>query len=558
MDLSALREAPGWGRVIAKVLASSGNLGRTRPRALAVGGALLARGRAGLSTVFRVRAADEPRATAFVFEGQRRTFGEVDDRIDRLAAGLRRRGIGRRDAVVLAMHNRPEFFELEGAMARLGGSAVSVSWRSTPAELAYLLQHSGARAVVFEHDLADTVDAARREVPALDPSRLVAVGGRAPGFESYEDVLAPRPARDLDGDDGAVVIYTSGTTGRPKGAVRRFGPAAVLGYMAFLERVALKRGDVHLCVCPLYHSTGLGFASISLMMGGSVVIERDFHPERFLAAVEAERVTTTAIVPTMLHRLMALDDRAAARFQTSSLRVMLCGGAQLPPRLGERAMERFGPVLHNFYGATETGLVTTATPDDLRALPGTIGRALHGVSVRLLDEQGRPVAPGTPGELFAKNLMLVDGYHADDEATRASLRDGHFSVGDLATVDDAGRYMIVGRRRDMVITGGTNVYPVEVEATLERHDDVAQVAVVGVPDEEWGERLRAFVVTRAEPGDRGDLRALAAELRAHCRAHLSGPKVPREWVFLDALPSNPTGKILKRELRDWKGEVVKT
>lgn len=548
------REVTGWARVLAEVLWRSGNVGKTRPRALGVGAWLLGRGRAGLSTVFRVRALDEPDATALTFEGEHRTFREVDARIDRIATGLRRRGVGPRDAVCIVLHNRPEFFELEGAMARLGGAAVSVSWRSTSNELAYLFRHSGARAVFFEHELYPVVDAAQRRAPQLPARNLFSVGGRVPGLETLDDLLATRPDRDLDGEEGKVVIYTSGTTGKPKGAVRGFGPAAVLGYMAFLHRVTLRRGDAHLCVCPLYHSTGLGFASIALMMGGRVVIERDFHPERFLDTVARERIDTTAIVPTMLHRLMALDDERFRRRDLTSLRAVLCGGAQLPPGLCVRALERLGPTLYNFYGATETGLVTTATPDDLRAVPGTVGRALHGVSIKLLDEHGHEVPRGEPGELFAKNLMLVEGYHGDEVATRSSYRDGHFSVGDLATVDAEGRYMIVGRRRDMVISGGMNIYPVEVETVVEAHPDVAQVAVVGVPDEEWGERLRAFVVLRHTPEPP---EAYAAELRRWCRERLAGPKVPREWVFLDGLPANPTGKILKRELRAWDGPVVR-
>jgi fatty-acyl-CoA synthase len=274
----------------------------------------------------------------------------------------------------------------------------------------------------------------------------------------------------------------------------------------------------------------------------------------FLRAVERERITTTALVPTMLHRLMALDPDVIRGHSTRTLRVMACGGAQLPAPLARRALGAFGDVLYNFYGATETGLVTVATPDDLRALPGTIGRALHGVSIRLLDAEGAVVPTGEVGELYARSTMLVEGYHADDSATRSSMRDGHFSVGDLATVDEAGRYMIVGRRRDMVISGGVNVYPAEVEALIDAHPAVAQAAVVGVADEEWGERLRAFVVLRDSVTD--EPRALAQQLRQWCRERASGAKVPREWVFVEALPSNPTGKVLKRELRDWQGEAI--
>ncbi|MBP6829305.1 MAG: AMP-binding protein [Deltaproteobacteria bacterium] len=552
--MEALRDVTGWARVLARVAVRSELVAGASPEATLLAARLLGTGRAGISTIFRVRAVGDARRPAFVWRGRTIDFATADDRIDRLAAGLRRRGLKRRDAVALVLRNRPEFFEIEGAMARLGGSAVSVSWRSTAAELRYLLEHSGAKAVFFEHDLADVVEEAVKGLPALARDRLIAVDGDAPGMARYDDVLDTRKSAVADEEDGAVVIYTSGTTGRPKGAVRRFGAGQVLGFAAFLERVPMRRSDRHLCVCPLYHSTGLGFASMSLMVGGAVVLEPEFEPMSFLRTVERERITTTALVPTMLHRLMALDPEVIRGHSTRSLRVMACGGAQLPAPLARRALGAFGDVLYNFYGATETGLVTVATPDDLRALPGTIGRALHGVSIRLLDAEGAVVPTGEVGELYARSTMLVEGYHADDSATRSSMRDGHFSVGDLATVDEAGRYMIVGRRRDMVISGGVNVYPAEVEALIDAHPAVAQAAVVGVVDEEWGERLRAFVVLRDSVTD--EPRALAQELRQWCRERASGAKVPREWVFVEALPSNPTGKVLKRELRDWQGDAI--
>ena len=223
---------------------------------------------------------------------------------------------------------------------------------------------------------------------------------------------------------------------------------------------------------------------------------------------------------------------------------MFSGGAPLPAPLAIDFMDAFGDVLFNFYGATETGLVTLAKPADLRAAPGTIGKALPGNEIRLLGEDGREVKPGEVGELYVKNKMLVAGYHNDDDATRASMVDGFFSVGDLARRDASGHYFIEGRKRDMVISGGVNVYPAEVEGVLEQHPDVAEVAVIGVPDREWGERVRAFVVKKAGASlDEGALKAFVRE-------RLAGPKVPRDFVFIDALPRNPTGKVLKRELRD--------
>jgi fatty-acyl-CoA synthase len=278
-------------------------------------------------------------------------------------------------------------------------------------------------------------------------------------------------------------------------------------------------------------------------VGGTVVIMDEFKAEPFLELVERHRVTTTAVVPTMLHRVLALGKETIDRHDTRSLRAVFSGGAPLPGPLATDFMDSFGDVVFNFYGATETGLVTLAKPADLRAAPGTIGRALPGNDVRLLGEDRRPVASGVVGELYVKNDLLVAGYHEDAEATQSSMVDGYFSVGDLARSDLEGRFFIEGRKRDMIISGGVNVYPAEVEGVFESHPDVAEVAVVGLADREWGERVAAFLVPR-------DGRTLDAEqLKAWARERLAGPKVPREYRVVASLPRNPTGKVLKRELR---------
>ncbi|MBZ0116246.1 MAG: AMP-binding protein, partial [Sandaracinaceae bacterium] len=243
----------------------------------------------------------------------------------------------------------------------------------------------------------------------------------------------------------------------------------------------------------------------------------------------------------MLHRVLALPERVRRRYDTRSLRAVFSGGAPLSGELARRTIEELGYVLYNFYGATETGLNTIATPEELLASPGTIGHAIPGNEIRLLDDDGRPVEDGRTGELFVKNAMLVEGYHRDESSTRASMRDGFFSVGDLAHKDARGLFHIDGRKRDMIITGGVNVYPAEIEEVLHRHPAVSECAVVGVPDSEWGERVRAVIVAR-EPVE-------ADELVRYAREHLAGPKVPREVVFTGELPKNPTGKVLKRELR---------
>jgi fatty-acyl-CoA synthase len=269
----------------------------------------------------------------------------------------------------------------------------------------------------------------------------------------------------------------------------------------------------------------------------------EFRPQAFLDYVERFGVTTTAVVPTMLHRVLALGPEALAARDTRTLRLIFSGGAPLSGPLALQTMDQFGDIVFNFYGATETGLVTLAKPDDLRAAPGTIGKLLPGNEVRLIGDDGREVPTGEVGELYARNKLLVAGYHNDPDSTRACMRDGFFSVGDLARRDRDGRYFIEGRKRDMIISGGVNVYPAEVEAVLEAHAEIAEAAVVGVEDAEWGERVRAFVVRVAGTSlDEG-------AVKAWCRERLAGPKLPREVVFLDALPRNPTGKVLKRELR---------
>ncbi len=508
----------------------------------------LASGSRNPSLVFELHAANSPDKPALLWRDRQLTFRQLDENMSRAGAGLQRRGFRRGASIVVMMRNRPEFLEVQGGASRLGAAAVSVSWRSTAAELEYLVNHCGARALVFEADLWPVVEQAKKNLPNIEARNFIAVGGDVPGCSSYEADLLSSPASSLAiekgaEDDAALVIYTSGTTGKPKGAVRKFPKEALQAAMQFLAETPLRVDDVHLVTCPLYHTTAFGFVAMSGMLGATCVLMDEFKPEAFLQHVEQFQVSTTALVPTMLHRVLALGPDVLRRYDTRSLRAIFAGGAPLPGPLAIEAMDHFGDILFNFYGATETGLVTLAKPADLRAAPGTIGKAVPGNEIRLLDEAGREVRPGEVGELYARNKMLVAGYHNDADSTRASMRDGFFSVGDLARRDRDGRFFIEGRKRDMIISGGVNVYPAEVEAVLEAHPALAEVSVVGVADPEWGERVRAFVVRRTGM----DVDEGALKLR--CRERLSGPKVPRDYVFLESLPRNPTGKVLKRDLR---------
>jgi fatty-acyl-CoA synthase len=551
-----LRAVPERVRTSARLSQQTGMLWSiSRPGAIELV-RVLASGSQNPSLIYRVNARNTPSKPALVWRDRMTTWAELDERIDRLSGGLVRRGIGRKNSVIIMMRNRQEFVELGAAAARAGAAAVAISWRSTAKELAYLATHSGARGIVTEPELLSVVEQAKDELPAHFLENVFVVGSEANTTgpvrttaldRLYEDP-APRngkngldPAND---EDAAVVIYTSGTTGKPKGAVRKFPKDTMQAAFRFINETPMRVDDVHLVACPLYHSTAFGFMSLSMILGQTVVLMDEFKPEPFLELIERQAVTTTAVVPTMLHRVLDLPLATRNKYDARTLRAVFSGGAPLPAPLAVDFMDAYGDVLFNFYGATETGLVTLAKPADLRAAPGTIGKALPGNEIRLLGEDRREVKLGEVGELYVRNKMLVAGYHNDAAATEQSMIDGFFSVGDLARCDVSGNYFIEGRKRDMVISGGVNVYPAEVEGALEQHPGVAECAVIGVPDREWGERVRAFVVKKQGSSvDEG-------ELKAFVRERLAGAKVPRDFVFIDALPRNPTGKVLKRELRD--------
>jgi fatty-acyl-CoA synthase len=493
----------------------------------------LIRGKSGPSMLFRFHAENNPHGIALISprsllaqaggkraEDQVYTYREVNDLVDRIGLALRRWGVGPGESALVMLKNRPEFLMIQLGIGRIGGAAVSVSWRSTVPELVYLASHSGAKALFFDAELGNLIGeaAAKLEIPR---DHLVAVGGAVDGFPTLAEVTTERGAAPDLSETAAVVMYTSGTTGKPKGAVRSFPRDAIASVVSFIGETPLRAGDVHLAVLPMYHATAFAFISIAFLLGGTVVVLPEFRPDLALDAIQRYGVTSTVMVPTMFHRLLELGEEKIRAYDTSSLRAIFSGGAPLPGPLAIALMDVLGDKLYNFYGATETGTVTIASPEDLRASPGTIGRAVPGVEIRLLDDAGQPVGAGEVGELYVRSKLLIEGYHKDADATSQSMREGFFSVGDLARQDARGCYLIEGRKRDMIISGGVNVYPAEVEEVLHDHPDV--VAALTEDD-----------------------------LRAHCRARLAGPKVPRDFVFLEQLPRNPTGKVLKRELTRWE------
>ena len=480
----------------------------------------------------------------------RLSYGELEERVNRLSHVLLKLGIQPGDRLGALLFNGHEYIELNAAMSAVAGVAVQIGYRSKGAEVAYLLENSGAKALLFHGELLPVVEEALQKVK-LPPEKVIAIGGgeaaRKAGFRSYEELLSTGDARSpaivTGGGYGGLMVYTSGTTGKAKGATRDFKNMGYEPVLSFLSQFPISRDDRHLVVSPLYHSAAPAFVAMIMGVGGCVVIAQHFDPEESLRTIERERITSAFLVPTMLARLVQLPAEVIRRYDTSSLKWIMSGAAPLPTDVARRFEDTFGPILYNFYGATETGLVTLAKPGEHTARPGTIGRVIGGNEIKLLDEQGREVPEGKVGELFTRNGMLMDGYHKNAEATRAAMKEGFLSVGDMAWRDGDGFYYLADRKSDMVISGGVNIYPWEIEQRLHEHQAVHEAAVVGVPDPEWGESLVAFVVL--EPGRT----ATAEELQNWVTQTLANFKRPKRIEMVDALPRNPTGKVLKRELK---------
>jgi acyl-CoA synthetase (AMP-forming)/AMP-acid ligase II len=436
--------------------------------------------------------------------------------------------------------NVPYFPAVYYGVLRAGAVVVPMNVLLKGREVGFYLSDPQVKVLFAWHGFMEAAEAGAAE--AGDVEVVEVKPGEIEGL-----IFAHEPDHDVHecaGDETAVILYTSGTTGKPKGASRAWNRTGFESVADMIFQVGMRAGDRHLVVCPLYHSAAPAFVAIMLALGATIVLMNHFDPEGALEIIQRERITCSLMVPTMIVRIANLPDDVTARYDASSLRWIMSAAAPLTTEAARRFMQRFGPVLWNFYGATETGLVTLAGPGDHVSRPGTIGRALRGNEIRLLDDEGRAVARGEVGELYARNSTLISGYHNNEEATRSSQRDGFFSVGDLGRVDQDGYYYLESRKHDMVISGGVNIYPREIEDHLHTHPAIVDAAVVGVPDPEWGETLRAFVVLR----DGADL--TEAEVIDYCRQALADFKRPRKVTFLPELPRNPTGKVLKRELRE--------
>ena len=501
--------------------------------------------------IVTLHATASPDKPALICGDEILTYRGYDVRSNRAARALAEIGVGPGARVAVMAHNSVAGFEVSTALRKCQAVGVPVNFRLRSEELAYIVDDSGARVVCAGPEFVEHVEAARALAQG-EPAYATIGGAPAPaGWVGLDELSArqtPDPPPTASDELGGAMIYTSGTTGHPKGAFRAPGVGAD-AVMQLIQAFGLRNDDVHLEAGPGYHSAVGFFNGLTILCGGTVVIMPRFDPEQALALIERHRVTTTFMAPTLLHRIMDLPADVRARYDVSSMRGLILGAAPCPFSLKERASAYFGEVLYEFYGATETGVNLLLRPEDQLRRPGSAGRLLEGNEILLLDDDGHAVPDGQPGEVWVRNNWLATYYNRPDATSRA-MRDGFFSVGDVAYRDADGYYYICDRKIDMIISGGVNIYPAEVEACLHAHPAVRDVAVVGVPDDDWGEAVKA-VVSLHPHADASD-----GELIEWCRGRIADYKRPRSVDFVEGeLPRDQAGKLLKRTIRApyWAG-----
>jgi long-chain acyl-CoA synthetase len=502
-------------------------------------------------------AEQEPEALALVLpDGSTRTRGELLAACHRIVHGLRALGLGKGDCVAAVLPNDAALLELYLAVTQAGMYLVPINWHLAAPEIAYIVGDSEAQVLVADARFAETVTRAADEL-GFPADRRFAVGAIS-GFRPYDELGAGQPGTlPADRSAGAVMNYTSGTTGRPKGVRRKLPPldpdtAATL-LTGFFAMFGIKPGDgnVHLCGSPLYHTAVLVFASTSLHYGHAVVVMEKWTPESCLEAIERWRVTTSHMVPTQFHRLLALPDSVRRRYDVSSVRCMVHAAAPCPPDVKRRMIEWWGPAISEYYAATEGG-GTLVGAEEWMQKPGTVGRAWSGAEIKIFDDEGNELPAGEVGTVYMKLGMADFEYYKDGDKTRKNRIGPYFTVGDIGVLDEDGYLFLRDRKADMIISGGANIYPAEIESVFLTHPKVGDVAVFGIPHEEWGEQVKAVV----EPASGIEASpALEAELLAYCADKLAKFKTPKSIDFTNELPRDPNGKLYKRKLRDpyWAG-----
>lgn len=532
--LTTRASSAGYGL---KVLAGSGIIKPYSPVALAKAAAVLRSYGTGPAGGFLAMATLVPHKVWVVDERGDLTFAEVDRRTNALARALSKQGVAERDGIALMARNHRGFVEATVAAAKLGADLIYLNTAFSGPQLVDVLEREDPAVVIHDEEFTGMLEKAhvdKRVLSWADDARDDTLDALIEAEADDSPVEAPE-------HHTRIIILTSGTTGTPKGAPRN--EAGIDAAISLLSRMPLRQGwTVHIAA-PLFHTWGFAHMMLSLLLGHTMVLRRKFDPEAALAAVDEHQCSGMVVIPVMLERILALPDETLDKYSLKTVEVVAASGSALPGDLAISWMDRFGDNLYNTYGSTEVAYASIATPADMRKSPSTAGKPPWATVVKIFDEKSdRELPVGESGRIFVGNSLLFEGYTGGGNK---DMIDGLMSSGDVGRFDEDGLLYVEGRDDEMIVSGGENVFPKEVEDCLARHDAVVEVAALGVDDDDFGKRLRAFVVLRDGMDVSED------DLKAHVKDNLARFKVPREIVTLDELPRNATGKVLKRELAEW-------
>jgi fatty-acyl-CoA synthase len=522
----------------AKTLVETGIFRPSRPDKLLRVGVALQKWGPTPAAGYTASAIRYPDETAIIDELGTLTFREVHERTNALAHALSDHGILEGDGVAIMCRNHRGFIDATVACSKLGANALYLNTAFAGPQITDVVAREKPVAIIYDAEFEELIhDAGVRR------KRFIGWhdGGEKPKDPLLEDLIEEGDPSDVvpPSEKGRVVILTSGTTGTPKGASRK-QPESLDPAAALFSKIPLRARETTMIAAPMFHSWGFAHFTLGMGLSSTLVIKHKFDPEATLSLTAQHEATALAVVPVMLQRMLELPIETIQKYDLSALRVIAASGSALPGELATRTMDAFGEVLYNLYGSTEVAWATIATPEDLRAAPGTAGRPPRGTIVKLFDEDGNPVTkPGETGRIFVANEMLFEGYTGGGNK---DVIEGLMSTGDVGHFDDGGHLFVDGRDDEKIVSGGENVCPREVEDLLHDHEAIDEVAIIGVEDEKFGQRLKGYAVTTKGKKVSED------ELKAYVKKNLAGYKVPREIVFVDELPRNATGKVLKREL----------
>jgi fatty-acyl-CoA synthase len=490
-----------------------------------------------IATGFATAAARRPDSPGLIDELGTLTWRELDERAHALAAALQQLPGGVPEVVGIMCRNHRGFVESLIAATRIGADVLLLNTSFAGPALAEVVNREQADVVIYDEEFTESVDRALADRPQA--ARILAWTDEPTDLANVENLIAANTGQrsTKTGRKSRLILLTSGTTGTPKGAKHSGGGAGNL--VAILSRTPWRLGETTVVVAPMFHAWGFSQLVFSSAMACTVVTRRKFDPAATLALVDKYQATGLCVVPVMFDRIMDLPDDVRQRYSGRSLRFAACSGSRMRPDVVTKFMDEFGDVIYNNYNATEAGMIATATPADLRVAPDTAGKPAAGTEIRIYDDEFAAVPTGEVGRIFVKNSTQFDGYTT---GSTKDFHEGFMSSGDIGRLDEAGRLFVVGRDDEMIVSGGENVYPIEVEKALTGHAEVAEATVLGVDDEQYGQRLVAFVVL-ADGASAG-----SDDLKAHVRENLANYKVPREITILTELPRGSTGKILRNEL----------